>query len=106
MALPELDPDQRRAALEKAAQARAIRAELKQMLKAGEVSIAEVLDRADTADALAKMRVSAVLESMPAFGPVKARRLMEQLEIAPSRRLRGLGPRQREALIAAFEQRS
>jgi len=106
MALPELDPEQRRAALEKAAQARAIRAELKQMLKAGEVSIAEVLEQSDRADALAKMRVSAVLEAMPAFGPVKARRLMEELDIAPSRRLRGLGPRQREALIAAFERRS
>ena len=106
MALPELDPEQRRAALEKAAQARAIRAELKQMLKAGEVSIAEVLEQSDRADALAKMRVNAVLEAMPAFGPVKARRLMEELDIAPSRRLRGLGPRQREALIAAFERRS
>src|SRR6056297_242888 len=106
MALPELDPEQRRAALEKAAQARAIRAELKQMLKAGEVSIGEVLEQSDRADALAKMRVNAVLEAMPAFGPVKARRLMEELDIAPSRRLRGLGPRQREALIAAFERRS
>ncbi|MEX1177145.1 MAG: integration host factor, actinobacterial type [Nitriliruptor sp.] len=105
MALPELDPEQRRAALAKAAEARRIRAELKQMLKAGEVSIRDVLDRSSSADALAKMRVADVLEAMPAFGPVKARRLMEELAIAPSRRLRGLGPRQREALLATFEGR-
>ena len=105
MSLPELDPEQRAAALAKATEARRIRAELKQMLKAGEVSLGEVLDRADTAEPLAKMRVADVLESMPAFGPVKARRLMEELEIAPSRRLRGLGPRQREALLATFEPR-
>ena len=102
MPLPELAPEERRAALAKAAEARRVRAELKQMLKAGEVSIAEILDRAGSADALAKMKVTEVLESMPAYGPVKARRLMEKLEIAPTRRLRGLGPRQREALLARF----
>jgi hypothetical protein len=105
MALPELDPEQRRAALEKAAEARRIRAELKQMLKAGEVSLRDVLDRASTAEPLAKMKVHDVIEAMPAFGPVKARRLMEELDIAPSRRLRGLGPRQREALLTTFEGR-
>lgn len=105
MPLPELDPEQRAAALAKAAEARRIRAELKQMLKAGEVSLREVLDRSGSAEPLAKMKVADVLEAMPAFGPVKARRLMEELEIAPSRRLRGLGPRQREALLATFESR-
>ncbi len=105
MPLPELDPEQRRAALVKAGEARRIRAELKQMLKAGEVSLREVLDRSSSAEPLAKMKVADVLEAMPAFGPVKARRLMEELEIASSRRLRGLGPRQREALLATFEDR-
>lgn len=105
MALPELDPEQRRAALAKAAEARRIRAELKQMLKAGEVSLRDVIERSSSADALAKMKVADVLEAMPAFGPVKARRLMEELDIAPSRRLRGLGPRQRAALLATFEDR-
>jgi hypothetical protein len=103
MALPELGPEERRAALVKAAEARRIRAELKQMLKAGEVSIGQVLDRSGSADALAKMKVSDVIEAMPAYGPVRARRLMEQLDIAPTRRLRGLGPRQRAALLATFD---
>lgn len=103
MPLPELDPEQRRAALEKAAQARRVRAELKQMLKAGEVGLRDVLDRAETAEPLAKMRVSEVIEAMPSYGKIKTRRLMEKLDIAQSRRLRGLGPKQREALLAAFE---
>ena len=102
MPLPELAPEERRAALAKAARARRIRAELKQMLKAGEVTMAEILERADNVEALAKMKVCEVLEAMPAYGPVKARRLMEQLNIAPTRRLRGLGPRQREALLDRF----
>ncbi len=103
MALPELGPEQRQAALLKATEARRIRAELKQMLKSGEVSISQVLDRAASADALAKMKVSDVIEAMPAYGPVRARRLMEHLDIAPTRRLRGLGSRQRQALLATFE---
>ncbi len=103
MALPELDPETRAAALEKAAEARRVRAELKQMLKSGEIGLREVLDQVGEADALAKMRVIDVIGAMPAYGPVKARRLMEDLDIAPSRRLRGLGPRQRQALLATFE---
>jgi hypothetical protein len=104
MPLPELDPEQRRAALEKAAQARRIRAELKQMLKAGEVTLRQVIERAETAEPLAKMKVADVIEAMPAYGKIKARKLMEQLDIAPTRRIRGLGPRQREALLATFEE--
>lgn len=103
MALPELDPETRAAALEKAAEARRVRAELKQLLKSGEIGLREVLDQVGEADALAKMRVIDVIGAMPAYGPVKARRLMEDLDIAPSRRLRGLGPRQRQALLATFE---
>ena len=103
MPLPELDPEQRRAALEKAAQARRIRAELKQMLKAGEVTLRQVIDRAETAEPLAKMKVADVIEAMPSYGKIKARKLMERLDIAPTRRIRGLGPKQREALLATFE---
>lgn len=103
MPLPKLDAEQRRAALEKAAEARRVRAELKQLLKSGEVTLTEVLDRAQTSEPLAKMKVSEALESMPGYGPITARRLMEQLDIAASRRLRGLGPRQRAALLATFD---
>ena len=103
MALPELDPETRAAALAKAAEVRRIRAELKQMLKSGEVTLRQVLERSGDSAALEKMRVIDVLGAMPAYGPVKARRLMEELDIAPTRRLRGLGPRQREALLDNFE---
>lgn len=106
MPLPPLDPDQRRQALEKAKQARRIRAELKQMLKAGEVSLREVIDRAETAEPLAKMRVCEVLEALPNHGKIRAEKLMKELGIASSRRIQGLGPRQREALLGRFEGRA
>ncbi|MGH3443464.1 MAG: integration host factor, actinobacterial type [Nitriliruptorales bacterium] len=103
MPVPQLDPEQRRQALAKAAEARRVRAELKQMLKTGEVSLGEVLDRAGDGGHVAKMRVSEVIQAMPGYGRVKARRLMEELEIAGSRRLQGLGHRQRTRLLEEFE---
>ena len=103
MPLPELDPEQRRKALEKAAEVRRIRAGVKDLLRTGQATFAEVLERADGSEVLGKMKVSEVLESMPSIGKIRARRLMERLEIAPTRRLRGLGPRQREALLDVFE---
>lgn len=103
MPVPELRPEDRQAALDKAVEVRRIRAEVKQMLKSGEVTIGQVLERADTSDVLGKMKVSEAIESMPDYGPVTARRLMEQLDISPTRRLRGLGRRQRAELLAVFE---
>src|SRR5207253_10963709 len=75
---PSLDPAQRQAALEKAAAARRQRAELKEKLKAGSISLGELLSQGDTDDAVAKLKVVTVLESLPGVGKVKARRTMEE----------------------------
>ena len=109
---PQLDPAQRQAALEKAAAARRQRAELKEKLKAGSISLGELLAQGDTDDAVAKLKVvtvleslgaELVLESLPGVGKVKARRTMEELEISENRRVRGLGTHQRRALLEHFE---
>lgn len=102
MSVPELDADERREALEKAKRARQVRAQLKHMLKAGEVQLHEVLERAADAPALAKMRVVEVLEALPNVGKVTAARLMDELQISPTRRVQGLGSRQRQALLDRF----
>lgn len=102
MALPQLTPEQRTAALEKAAAARRARAELKERLKKGETTVKQVLADAATDEALAKLKVSALLEALPGVGKVRAAQLMEQFQIAPSRRVRGLGERQRKALLDEF----
>lgn len=102
MAPPKLTPEQRARALEKAAAARRERAALKQALKEGSLTLAGLLARVDTDQAAAGIKVVAVLTSLPGLGKVKACRLMERLGIAESRRLRGLGARQREALIDAL----
>ena len=48
---------------------------------------------------MGKMKILTVIESMPGIGKVKARRLMRDVGIHESRRLRGLGSRQRARLI-------
>lgn len=99
---PELSPDQRQAALAKAGAARRLRAELKEKLKMGSTSLPELFGMADTDETVAKMKVLTVLESLPGLGKVKARRLMEELSISETRRIRGLGSQQRETLLKRF----
>ena len=101
---PSLSPQQRQAALDKAAIARRQRAELKDKLKMGSLSLKELLDQATTDDVVGKMKMLAVLESLPGLGKVKARRLMEDVGISEARRVQGLGSNQRNALFDKLSQ--
>lgn len=96
---PTLSADQRQAALEKAAQARRMRAELKEKLKMGSLTLGELLQQADSDEVVGKMKVLSVLESLPGLGKVKARRIMEEIGISETRRLQGLGDQQRKKLF-------
>lgn len=99
---PRLSDEQRQAALAKAAEARRARAEIKERLKMGSLTLAELLDAAPDDEMVAGIKVLAVLESLPGVGKVKARRTMDEIGIADTRRVRGLGDQQRKALLEAF----
>ena len=94
---PRLTPEQREAALAKAAAARAARADIKARLKMGSLTLAEALRSDD--ENIAKIKVVSLLESLPKLGKVKARRIMEEVGIADNRRGQGLGAQQRAALL-------
>jgi len=94
---PPLTPEQRAAALAKAAEARAARAEIKARLKMGSMSLAEVLSSTD--GNVGKLKVVSMLESLPGVGKVKARKVMEDIEIADNRRVQGLGAQQKQKLL-------
>jgi hypothetical protein len=104
MPLPTLTPEQRQQALEKAAEARRKRAELKAQLKSGNQSLDQVLKNPED-DTVGKMKVSSVLESLPGVGRVRAKKIMERLDISESRRMRGLGAKQKENLLSEFARR-
>lgn len=94
---PPLTPEQRAAALAKAAEARTARAAVKARLKSGSLTLAEALATKD--DAVGKLKVVSLLESLPGVGKVKARKLMEEIGIAENRRVQGLGAQQKQALL-------
>ncbi len=100
MALPQLTDEQRKAALEKAAQARHERAELREKIKSGKVSLEDVLDSDDPI--ASRMKVSTLIESLPGYGKAKAAKIMDELGISATRRVKGLGARQREQLVEAL----
>ncbi len=102
MVLPPLTPEQRAAALDKAAKARRERAEIKNRLKHSGGSLADVLAEGQSNEVIGKMKVSALLESMPGVGKVRARQIMERIGISETRRVRGLGANQVSALEAVF----
>ena len=102
MALPPLTPEQRQAALAKAAAARRERAEVKNRLKNSGASIADVLAEGQTNEVVGKMKVLDLLQAVPGFGKIRAAQLMERLGIAESRRVRGLGVNQVASLEREF----
>ena len=100
MALPTLSDDQRKAALVKAAAARHARAQLRDDIKSGAVTVESVLTSEDPI--AQRLKVSALIESLPGYGKAKAAKVMGELGISDTRRVKGLGARQREDLLKAL----
>jgi putative heme degradation protein len=104
--IPPLSDEQRQQARYAATEARRRRAAVKQGLRSGELSLAEVLTTAESDEVIAHAKVVDILKALPRVGAVRAERVMERLDIAPNRRLRGLGRHQLAALEAEFAPRS
>ncbi len=100
--LPEMTDEQRAAALERAGLARRTRAEIKALLKTGSLTFTDVMERAEADDLVAGTRVKAIVVSMPGMGKITTKRLMEEIGIAETRKLRGLTPRQTKELTDRF----
>jgi guanylate kinase len=99
---PQLTPEERQKALLKAATSRKRRAEIKVLMKNGDISIDAILELAKNDDAIAKMRVKELLESLSGVGKVRAQALMDRLKISSTRRIQGLGRLQIKQLREEF----
>jgi predicted flap endonuclease-1-like 5' DNA nuclease len=104
MPLPTLTAEQRAAALDKARESRQHRAAALDALAHGRTTLAELLTAADDDPVLAKTKVTTTLRNIRGIGAAKLDRVMRQVGIADSRRLAGLGERQRRELITACDQ--
>ncbi len=102
MAIPTLTPEQLQEARAAATRARRERAELKADVRSGKLTLAKALDAAASNEVLAHLKVIDLLKSLPRVGDKRAAEIMDRLEIAPNRRLRGLGRHQIAGLKAEF----
>ncbi|MBQ6453230.1 MAG: integration host factor [Coriobacteriales bacterium] len=102
MALPKLTEADRKAALEKAMMVRQERAKIKAQLKSGELTMAQLMEKVGD-EVVGKIKVKSLLESMPGIGKARAAKIMEDLNIAESRNIKGLGPKQLENLLKLFK---
>ncbi len=101
MALPKLSMEEKKKALKKAQEVRSQRAKIRQNLKSGKTTVRELLSDVND-DVIAKMRVVYLLESLPRIGKVKTKKIMSDIGIDETRRIQGLGNRQKQALIERF----
>jgi guanylate kinase len=99
---PQLTPEERIRALAKAKASRQVRAAVKARVKSGELSISDVIAMAKDDEALAKMRVLELVESMNGVGKIRAKSILERFEISLTRRVQGLGRHQLESLESEF----
>ena len=100
MTIPARSDEQRAQALEAALAVRMEKARLRAELKSRAMSGVDVIEGAAENRLWAGVKVSWLLECLPGVGEVRADRILSELQIAPSRRIQGLGTRQRAALIA------
>ena len=99
---PTLTQEQRVLASKLAVANRRRRAEVKKQIKSGDLSLANLLTQAESEDCIAQMRAFDLISALPAVGEVKAAKIMAAGNIAQTRRIRGLGPKQRELLFRAL----
>lgn len=104
MGLPEMTDEQRAAALAKAGEARRARAEMKELLSTGSMTLAEVFAKAEADDIIAGTKIYPVVVAMPGMGKVTTKRLFEEHGISETRRIRGLGSRQKQLLVDLLDQ--
>ena len=98
MTVPQLTEDDRNNALAKAQEMRSKRMELRKKLKSGQIKLEDIFEDMEN-EVIARMRVKYLLESLPQIGKITAKKIMEEIGIDESRRIQGLGPRQKKSFL-------
>jgi hypothetical protein len=100
VSVPPLDDEARRRASRSAVEARRVRADWKGRLGSGQADLADLLAAAEDEAALAGMRVDRRTRGAAGCRTARVERILASCGIAPTRRLRGLGPNQRASLLS------
>lgn len=100
--IPNLTKDQRLINLDRAMDARRRRAAVLSRVRTGDMTVPEVLELAESDERISRMSALTLLKAVPGYGLKRSQAVLAKLHIAESRRLRGLGEKQRAALIEHF----
>ena len=104
---PTLSAAERKAALQKGIRVRRDRAELKDGMRRDPRLVIRLLEASAAAEddgcsVFGGIKTIDLLMCLPGIGPVSVKEWMEELRISPSRRVGGLGYRQRNRLSASI----
>lgn len=103
MALPKMTAEQQQqAALAAAKASRARQKVVKEQIKAGKLTFAQVLELAKAEKPVARIKVLQALTALEGYGKVRALKLMAELEVDENKRIGALGTKQAEKLVAAL----
>lgn len=94
--LPQLTPEERHAASQKATETRRERARLKREMKEGNLSVAAAIEL----PVMQRMKVFEFIRAIPGIGINRAREFMLSNSIADNRRVGGLSKHRRAQVIA------
>lgn len=95
-----LTPEQRAAALEKAAVAKAEKKKLLDDLREGRVQVLDLLGEGfKDNDRVQKLQVATMLRAAPGVNPARVKLIMESIGIDEGRKIQGLGVRQHAKLV-------
>ena len=101
--VPTLTDEERKAALDKALEARKKRSLALKELKQGKISLKDLLNTQD--DCLRRIKIYDLLRVYKGIGNARARKIMKELHIAETRRIAGLGKHQHAALLDFLQER-
>ncbi len=102
MAIPYMSDEDRTKALNHAKAMRTKRAQVLRDLSEGKTTVAALIEGAKDDEVVGRIKVISMLKALPGYGDARAHDVLDRLGIAESRRLRGLGIRQRTALLELF----
>ena len=106
MAVPTLTHAERAEALAKATKARQARAELRAQLTDGTCTLTDLFAKSDAGDEIAaRMTIHSAISALPSYGVAKTDALLDKCKISRTRRVRGVGVRQRERLLEEMRNR-
>ncbi|MDD3520249.1 MAG: integration host factor, actinobacterial type [Actinomycetota bacterium] len=103
MAIPLLSNEEKRSALEHAREIRKKRSEIKKGLKSYSISFIELFEEKNKYFMVVMdMKILDLMKALPGFGDIRVNKILQELQISPRKKFKGLGQKQKSRLLDYF----